>query len=84
MSTDDITIAGIQFSHAAAEALMERGDPTELVRADLETLRGDIREYGPAVAFSRLHGVLTRGADEDRMAGWDDYIEALAASLEPA
>lgn len=75
-------IAGIEFTPAAIECLMECGDPAELVACDLETLRSDIREHGEAAAFSRLHASVTQGADEDRMAGWDEYVETLAASLD--
>lgn len=71
MDTD--TVDGVTFTRAAAENIRETGCD---VAADLAALR-----RGQQTPEGLLAHCLD-GADEDRVQGWRDYVDALVAAVE--
>lgn len=65
------TVTAYNLTTAAVEVLEETGCTDATVDADFAALVGD----GAALLESCLDG-----ADDDRVAGWTEYVEALAAA----
>lgn len=73
MKNDSIKVGGIEFTRAAAENIQETGcDPAD----DVDALRS-----GEHTRESLLAHCLD-GADENRIQGWHDYVDAIADAAE--
>lgn len=74
MSSRDttFTIAGIQFSREAAECIVETMTESEVL-ADVESLRA-------GYDIGKLTEHCLDGADDDRMVGWLEYVQAVQAA----
>ena len=68
--TENVTIQGVTMTRAAAENVLETGTN---VTADVEAAR---------CLQSSWQEECLDGADEDRLQGWRDYIDAVMAAAE--
>ena len=81
MTSTGHTIAGIQFTTAAAECMQEVGYTARSVETDLAYVRrmlanGRDRD---ALHVRELDKALD-GAEPDRVQGWEDYVSAIMAA----